>query len=262
MIREHRSTAPKDPCIPRLPDVAEGNLGECQMTIALRRPGTNAPVAGYEPVASRAGLHTYLDRLRPFSLRQTFARNETIFSEGEDARRIYRIAEGTVRVCKHTADGRRHIVDFMFAGELLGIVEDEEHGFTAEAVTDVAVESFPRAQLDRMGRFDPSVGNELRSHHYDNLLTIQMHLLVLGCQDAKERLASFLLRLARRTGQHGGPLDVAMGRQDIADHLGLTIETICRAIRDLKTQGSIATPNTHQFVLTNVAALRALAIAN
>jgi CRP-like cAMP-binding protein len=236
------------------------------MTIALRTADTFS--AKCEPGASRgtphpSGLHEHLDRLRSFGLRQSFARNETIFAEGEDAKRIYRIVEGAVRLCKHTADGRRHIVDFMFPGELLGIVEDDEHGFTAEALNNVVVESFPRNRLDQIGRFDPAVGSQLRAHLYENLLTMQMHLLVLGCQDAKERLASFLLRLARRTGiQRGGLLDVAMGRQDIADHLGLTIETICRAIRDLKAQGSVATPNAHQFVLTNMPALRALAIAN
>ncbi|HWA29949.1 MAG TPA: helix-turn-helix domain-containing protein, partial [Rhizomicrobium sp.] len=238
-------------------------LGKRFMTIALRaaRPTADCETAG--DAGSQAGLHAYLDKLAPHGIRQAFARGETILSEGDAAGRIYRIVAGTVRICKHTADGRRHIVDFMFPGELLGIVEDEQHGFTAEAVTDAVIESFPRARLDQIGRFDPAVGNELRAHHYDNLLTMQMHLLVLGCQDAKERLASFLLRLARRTGVHnGGLLEVAMGRQDIADHLGLTIETICRAIRDLKTQGAIATPNTHQFVLTNLPALRALAIAN
>jgi CRP-like cAMP-binding protein len=92
---------------------------------------------------------------------------------------------------------------------------------------------------------------------------MQRHLLVLGCQDAKERLASFLLRLAGRTGVSGsGALDLAMGRQDIADHLGLTIETICRAIRDLKNDGTVVMAAAHQLILADMSALRALAIAN
>jgi len=93
-----------------------------------------------------------------------------------------------------------------------------------------------------------------------NLLTAQQHLFVLGCQKAEERVASFLLRLADRLDVLcGDPVDVAMSRQDIADHLGLTIETISRAITALRGAGIILVPNAHQLVLRNVAALRTLA---
>ena len=208
-------------------------------------------------------LQNCLTRLHGCSLRQKFAKNTTIFAEGDNAGRIFRIVDGVVRICKHTADGRRHIVDFALAGELFGVVEDDRHELTAEAVNDVVLVSYPKSLVDQLGAADPDMRRHLLAHLYRNLLTMQRHLVMLGCQDAKERLSSFLLRLAERTGAtDGGKLDLAMGRQDIADHLGLTIETICRAIRDLKNQGIVTTPAAHQFVLSDLRALQALAIAN
>jgi CRP/FNR family nitrogen fixation transcriptional regulator len=208
-------------------------------------------------------LQECLSRLHPYSIRQRFEKNATIFAEGDSADRIFKVADGVVRICKHTADGRRHIVDFALPGELLGLVEDDRHDLTAEAVNEVVLVSYPRSRIDRLGIADPDIGRHLLAHLYRNLLTLQRQLLMLGCQDAKERLASFLLRLAERTGtSQGGVLDLAMGRQDIADHLGLTIETICRTIRDLKSEGIVTIPAVHQLLLADVRALRALAIAN
>ena len=91
-------------------------------------------------------------------------------------------------------------------------------------------------------------------------MAMQRHLVVLGCQSAKERVASFLLLLTDRSGtKPGDRLDLPMGRQDIASHLGLTIETVCRAITELKREGLIAVPSLNQIVINNSHALRALA---
>jgi CRP-like cAMP-binding protein len=82
----------------------------------------------------------------------------------------------------------------------------------------------------------------------------------LGCRNAKERFAEFLLRLAERTDVlWGAPMELTMGRQDIADHLGVTIESICRSIAALKKDGLVTVPNKHQLILNNVAKLRAVA---
>ncbi|HEY2033566.1 MAG TPA: cyclic nucleotide-binding domain-containing protein [Rhizomicrobium sp.] len=239
------------------------------MALAFRSPDASVHPRdrdsnfAYDDQLQNAPLQACLARLHSCSLRQKFAKNTTIFAEGDSADRIYKVADGVVRICKHTADGRRHIVDFALPGELFGIVEDDRHELTAEAVNDVVLVSYPRNRIDQLGAADPNIGRHLLTHLYRNLLTMQRHLLVLGCQDAKERLASFLLRLAERTGAtRCGTLDLAMGRQDIADHLGLTIETICRTIRDLKNAGIVTTPAIHQLILADVRALRALAIAN
>lgn len=239
------------------------------MSLALRSPSVSAhPRDRYSDLSDgnhlqNAPLQACLARLQTCSLRQKFARNATIFAEGDSADRVYKVVDGVVRICKHTADGRRHIVDFALTGELFGIVEDSHHELTAETVNDVVLISYPRNRINQLGVADPDIGRHLLAHLYRNLLTMQRHLLVLGCQDAKERLASFLLRLAERTGvAHGARLDLAMSRQDIADHLGLTIETICRTIRDLKNEGIVTMPAIHQLILADLHALRALAIAN
>ena len=100
---------------------------------------------------------------------------------------------------------------------------------------------------------------DLLGHISDNLLIAHQHLFVLGCQKAKERVASFLLRLADRQGLgQGDLLDLAMGRQDIADHIGLTIETVSRMIAALKGEKIILVPNSHQLILCNLDMLRAL----
>jgi CRP/FNR family transcriptional regulator, nitrogen fixation regulation protein len=210
-----------------------------------------------------SALGAHLSDLHPHCVRQRFTRNATIFSEGDHANRVYRVVEGVVRICSHTADGRRHISDFALSGEVFGIAESDSHGFSAETVNEAVLISYPRSTFDSLSRSNQDIGRSLLAHLYENLRVMRHHLLVLGCQDAKERMASFLLRLAERMGVPSGKkLELAMGRQDIADHLGLTIETICRAIRDLKNEGALVIPNSHQIILKDIPALRALAITN
>jgi CRP/FNR family nitrogen fixation transcriptional regulator len=90
-------------------------------------------------------------------------------------------------------------------------------------------------------------------HMSENLAAARYHHFVLGCQNATERVMSFLVRLAARKGVFAGDrLDLPMGRQDIADHLGLTIETVSRAIGTLKSEGAISVPNAHQLILNSL----------
>ncbi|MBL6852943.1 MAG: cyclic nucleotide-binding domain-containing protein [Alphaproteobacteria bacterium] len=212
------------------------------------------------PAPVTASLPEHLSLLRDPGTIQRFARNETIFHEGDPARHILQILSGTVRLCRHTPDGRRHVAEFVMAGDLCGVFGGTAQSFTAEAVTGVGVMLHPRAQFDRMAECDPAFRAKVLSHLSTHLLSVQMHSFVLGCQNAKERLASFILRLAERTGAtRSGRLELAMGRQDIADHLGLTVETICRAITALRNERVLDVPNTHQLVLRNVDALSDLA---
>ena len=211
-------------------------------------------------LANPATLPEHLALLREFGTVHRFTRNDTLFHEGDPAHHILQIASGTVRLCRHTPDGRRHIAEFGFADDLCGVFGGSSQSFTAEAVTDVTVIAYPRAQFDRMSERDPRFRANVLSHLSTHLLSVQQHTFVLGCRTAKERLASFVLRLAERTGAiHTGRLELSMGRQDIADHLGLTIETICRAITALKNEEVIGVPSTHHLVLRNVEALVELA---
>jgi CRP-like cAMP-binding protein len=205
-------------------------------------------------------LTDYLLRIQEYGARLHFARNETIFNQDDAAEQVYRIQSGTVRLCRYLPDGRRYIVDFLLPGDLMGFVESPDLPASAEAVSDVTLMAFPRVCFDRLAEENPAVRIQLLCHLSENLLTAQQHLFVLGCQKARERVASFLLRLADRTDLTcGDRLDLPMSRQDIADHLGLTIETISRTITSLRSDGIVLIPNTSQIVLRDMAALRALA---
>jgi len=205
-------------------------------------------------------LADQLERIDAHGAKLQFTRNEPIFNQDDPADQVFRIISGTVRLCRYMPDGRRYIVDFLLPGDLMGFVESPDLPVGAEAVTDVTLMAFPRACFDQLAEQNPDVRAQLLRHLSCNLLTAQQHLFVLGCQKARERVASFLLRLADRVGAScGDRLDLPMSRQDIADHLGLTIETISRTITGLRSTGAVLVPNTHQIVLRDKAALRALA---
>lgn len=218
-----------------------------------RQPSPPAP----SPVLG--DINEHLNKLSDFSTRLRFQRNDTIFSQGDTAAHIYTMVNGCVRLVRHVADGRRHIADFMFAGDIFGIGEQTTYAVGAEAVGLVTVTACPRSFFERLGEGNSHVRSDLMAHLTRRLMNAQQHLFVVSCQCAKERFASFLVRMGERGNLYGNRLDIPMGRQDIADHLGLTIETICRAIAALKSEGSIEVPNAHQFVLKNTDALKRLA---
>jgi CRP-like cAMP-binding protein len=214
-----------------------------------------------DPNGAPPTLNDYLRALHPYSSRQSFARGETIFSEGEPSEHIYKVVSGAVRLCRDSSDGRRHITDFALPGDLIGFLECPDQPATAEAISDTMLVSYPRATFDRMAAHDPRIRSSVLCHLSTTLLDAHRHLFVLGCQSAKERLASFLLRLSDRLDIFAGErLDMPMGREDIANHLGLTVETVCRAIASLKSDRIISVPNCRQIMLTDVARLRTLAI--
>jgi CRP-like cAMP-binding protein len=210
--------------------------------------------------AAPATLTDHLMHIREHGASMHFVRNETIFNQDDPAEQICRIVSGTVRLCRYMPDGRRYILDFLLPGDLMGLVESPDLPVSAEAVNEVTLVAFPRICFDRMAETNPAVRAQLLCHLSANLQTAQQHLFVLGCQKSRERVASFLLRLADRTDLAcGDRLDLPMSRQDIADHLGLTIETISRTITALRSEGIVLIPNTSQIVLRDIAALRVLA---
>ena len=234
-----------------------------QKDTAYRNATPFPPMTSSESDPRPANLQTHLCALNAFAASLKFARNETVFQEGDSAHFIYRIVSGTIRLCRHTSDGRRHIAEFALPGDLFGVFGGTTQALTAEAIGDVVLVAYPRSQFDRLSERDPRFRANILAHLSIHLMAAQLHTFWLGCQNAKERLASFLLRHAERTGAiDTGRLELSMGRQDIADHLGLTIETICRAVTQLKNDGAIAVPNNHQIVLRNVEALCELADGN
>lgn len=201
-----------------------------------------------------------LSALHSVSTLSRFGRNQTIFNEGDDARYSYKVVEGGVRLCKLMPDGRRQIAEFMLPGDLFGFELGDEHSLTAEALGDVVVMRCSRSHMERISDEQPVVRKQLMSLLRRELSAAQIHLVMLGRQTAKERVASFVLLLAERADAgDGDAVELPMSRQDIADYLGLTIETVCRALSDLKREKLIGIPNRHQVTIRNLAALQTIA---
>lgn len=189
-----------------------------------------------------------------------FARNETIYSKGDDARYSYKVIEGAVRLSHIFADGRRQIVNFFLPDETFGIELATEYTATAEAVGDVVALRCPRLCISQMTAGDPDISQKRLAMFSKSLAAAERHVAMLGHQSAKERVASFFLALEmqrRNNDQH--TVDLPLSRQDIADYLGLTIETTCRALSELKRQNIIATPSRRRIVIRNLEELQALA---
>jgi len=189
-----------------------------------------------------------------------FSRNETIFNEGDEARYCYRVIDGAVRLSKVMLDGRRQIVEFLMPGDLFAVDADDRYSLTAEALGNAVLTRYSRPYFQRLTEDVPELRREMTASLKRDLAAAHHHLLMLGRQSAKERLASFLLLLVtRRSGEQHERVDLPMSRQDIADYLGLTIETVCRTLADLKRLNVIATPERHYAVIRNPNALRAIA---
>lgn len=232
-----------------------------QATSPLQPPLAWPVVGGKGSVSGNSvGADEDIRALQRIGTKLRVARNQAIYSQGDPADHAYKVVSGVVRLCKHMADGRRHIAQFSFPGDYFSFMEFDEHGFTAEAVTDVVLISYPQRQIAALSEERPTMRRRFMTLLSQRLCDMENHLTVLGRQTAKERVVSFLLSLAERIGLDEDDLvDAPMNRQDMADYLGLTNETVCRVLSELKRGGLIETPNLRQFVLSDVDALHSLA---
>lgn len=214
---------------------------------------------GGATATSTPAIDPDLRGLQQIGVKVRFSRNETIFNDGDEANNCYKVISGAVRLCKHLADGRRQIADFLLAGDLFGFMQFGHYKFTAEAVGDVVLMCYPQRQVARLSSSMPNLRGRLLVLLSQRLLGMQDHLVMLGRQTAKERIASFLLHIADRSdAEEGLVFDLPMSRQDIADYLGLTIETVCRMLSELKRERIIAIPNVGQIVVNDIEALQTL----
>jgi CRP/FNR family nitrogen fixation transcriptional regulator len=195
--------------------------------------------------------------LTGMGVRVVYARGETIFNEGDEAAYSYLVVSGAIRLCKHLADGRRQIADFVLPGDYCGFLPLAHHRFTAEAASDLEVISYPQRKIEALGERLPEVRRLLAGFMGRRLMAVQDHLVMLGRHTAKERVMGFLLLLLKAAGAESGErISLPMNRQDIADYLGLTIETVCRVLSTLKRTRLITTPDLHSFSIRDVERFR------
>lgn len=191
-----------------------------------------------------------------------YDRDQTIFSEGDPATSVRIITAGMVRIVRLLADGRRQIIGFLQPGDMMGLALAGNYLYSAEAVTPVTLRRLSRSQLDLLLERDPDLRKRLLAATATELQVAQDQMLLLGRKTAVERLASFLIALAKRRTPEPEDhcrVELLMTRADMADFLGLTTETISRAVTKLKTSRLIRLVQGNAVELLNITALTDLA---
>lgn len=179
-----------------------------------------------------------------------YSANSEIYGQGEKATAIYQVAFGTVRLYRLLSDGRRQISAFYVAGEVFGFESDSTHHFFAEAVSSAAIRIYRKP-------LDTETASAVLPVALRALVRAQEHLLVIGRQSAAERVAAFLMDMRERQGGLE-TIELAMARSDIADYLGLTIETVSRTFSKFKERGLIRLSNARVITITDPDALQSL----
>ncbi|MDO8379058.1 helix-turn-helix domain-containing protein [Phenylobacterium sp.] len=215
-------------------------LNEAQATTAFGVPA----VAPANDVMSRMGV------------RMTFAKDEEIYGQDEEADFIYRVVSGAVRTSRLMSDGRRQIGGFYYAEETFGVETNGLHRFSAEALSDCVVLVLKASAL-RSAVGEDAFQRLVWAETNRELSRTQDHLLLLGRKTASEKVASFLMELAERRSAEA--VTLPMGRQDMADYLGLTIETVSRMLTQLQSALVVEFTGARRFRVNNRGALARMA---
>jgi len=208
----------------------------------------------------RLEMTTALAALERIGLVLSLERDATVFFEGGDAKSYFKVSRGIIRNCTLLSDGRRFISDFYLSGNFFGLTGEGQNLCSAEAVTAVTLVRWTRKSVAGLAERHPGVAKCLRLMVNDDIAAAQEHMLLLGRKDATEKVASFLLMMADRGGDsHRASLP--MTRLDIADYLGLTIETVSRTVTELRSRRLIRLQDSHDVILVNRGAIEELANA-
>lgn len=202
-----------------------------------RRPSAKAPVRPAGPSLDLAGAAT------------AFARNEEVFGEGEPVVYLYKVVSGCVRTYNTLNDGRRQIGAFYFPGDIFGLEGRQLHSVTAETITRSRLQAIKLTELTSRIRRDIGLNHLLLDLTTEELQRTQSHILLL-LKSAQERVVGFLLDMAMRENSES-EIELPMPRRDIADYLGLTIETVSRTLSRLETAAAIGLPSSRRVVLRN-----------
>ena len=178
-----------------------------------------------------------LSRARVILSEFNYNRGTEIYGQAEPADYIYQVVDGAVRSHKLLSDGRRQIGAFHLPGDVFGLENGTEHRFTAEAIVDTTVTLMKRCSLEHVAESDATVALDLLNMTTINLQHAEDHMLLLGRKTSLERVAAFLLEMDGRLPAAGGVIALPICRRDIADDLGLPLETVSRALSQLHGKG-------------------------
>jgi len=226
------------------------------LTQTAIRNGSFKQAGTRSPSASPAGAAAHAGTIELMGACMSFARNSEIYGENEPADYLYKIVSGTVRTYKVLVDGRRQVGAFHLPGDIFGFETGDEHTFSAEAITDCKIIVIKRSAVMALAARDNDVARQMWELTARELQRVQKHSLAL-IKTAEERVAGFLLEMADRVAS-GGTVELPMSRQDIADYLGLTIETVSRSLKLLEDAAAIEVARRRRILLRNRPALRRL----
>jgi CRP/FNR family transcriptional regulator, nitrogen fixation regulation protein len=220
----------------------------------IDRPQPSGQTAGRTPPTDpRVSTCSLARAIEEMGAAMVFPRDAEIYRENSPATYLYKVISGTVRTFKALNNGRRQIRAFYLPGDIFGVETGPEHAFSAEAITDAKVLVIELTAVVVLAARDNDVAHQLWSLTSRELKHARNHVLLL-IQSAQERVAGFLLEMADRVPA-GDEIELPMPRQDIADYLGLTIETVSRMLTHLEKGAAIALPTSRRVVLRNRSAL-------
>ncbi|HLZ01163.1 MAG TPA: helix-turn-helix domain-containing protein [Bradyrhizobium sp.] len=185
----------------------------------------------------------------------TYGKDEEIYGEDEPAEYVYQVIRGAVRTYKLLSDGRRQIGALHLPGDVFGLEAGVTHRLAAEAIIDTTVRLVKRRSLEQAAATHVQISHTLWTMTAGELRHAEEHMLLLGRKSAIERVANFLLEMDRRLAV-AGMMALPMCRRDIGDYLGLTLETVSRALSQLNDEGVLGFSGARQIVLRNRQRLR------
>ncbi|HEY2051448.1 MAG TPA: helix-turn-helix domain-containing protein [Caulobacteraceae bacterium] len=183
----------------------------------------------------------------------SFSQNEEIFGEEESTDFVYRVVQGAVRTTRFLADGRRQIDGFHLPGDIFGLETGPVHRVCAEAIGPCQIALVRRSLVERAAEQDVNVARRLWDLAAHELERLKDHMMVLSRKNAAERVGAFLLELSGRAGSHA--VELPMSRGDIADYLGLTLETVSRTLSSFARGQVIDLPSARRVMIRDTAAL-------
>jgi CRP/FNR family transcriptional regulator len=222
-------------------------------------PCEACPVRDMSVCATLSGEE--LDRMNALVTRMRVDREKAVFYEWDAAEHVYNVTEGTVRLSKMLADGRRQVTGFVGPGDFLGIAYSDTYAYTAEAVTPLSLCRFPRRRLEALFDEMPGLEKRVLGVASNELRAAQDQMLLLGRKTAVEKLSTFLWKWTQHALSQGGSLesiDLPMNRTDIADYLGLTTETVSRTFTRLVKADVLELRSIHHVVLRDAERLQEL----
>lgn len=185
----------------------------------------------------------------------TLASQDGLFLEGDVADFIYEVTEGIIASHNYMPDGRRQVTSFYHPGDIIGLSHNGLHNTNCSAAGPAKVRSIPRRMLMREIQTRPEMATKLLSLASSQLADMESHFMLLGRKSALEKVASFILALARRHADEdalSASFTLQMTRTDIADYLGLTIETVSRALTKLRVAGVIEMPKSSMIIIPDM----------